>query len=94
MSDRPIQVGDLVQVVRPLGCCPSISIGWIFIVQKIETYTVHCQVCKTVFKEGPLAYSGDYYIPLWRLKRIPPLLELEGVLAQNEIKRPLTKEPA
>ena len=97
-NQRPIAVGDLVAVVR-LKPCGHGQPGFIFRVGQIrttETGKHGCITCGASPKENGLiavavGHSHDSLsIPLWRLKRIPPLDELEGVLAQNEITHPIT----
>ena len=81
--DRPIQVGDLVVVVKAKRCgCPGV-IGRVF---KVEIVSLHdlpgrCTECSkfTYPPRTPTAQSGIGYIEFNRLKRIPPLSELEGI---------------
>ena len=91
MSER-ISVGDLVQVVGQSACPKATkndSIGLIFSVLNISSRgTGFCRWCglgviHTIngFAEGP-----DHWYGLHRLKRIPPLSELEGVRTQETIK--------
>ena len=83
MSDRPIQVGDMVMVVRGVTCCGSLtgSEGKIFAVTSIFTDTKGyiCDFCEA--KNEQYAARGlpgtPRAIDLDRLKRIPPLSELE-----------------
>jgi hypothetical protein len=82
MSD--IKVGDLVVVVRPRRCGCAHSIGWVFKVASVAPSPRggYCAMCgKDTFEPGTLrAYNeaADGYSELSRLKRIPPLGELEG----------------
>jgi len=92
MSERPIQVGDLVQVVR-WPCCGR-YLGNIFKVEEISSSdSALCFECGA--RSGP---SGFYAAPekynrgapvSW-LKRIPPLEELEGQRTEEGIKEPNT----
>jgi hypothetical protein len=96
MSERPIQVGDLVQVVRSNGCtcgAPQKSLGRVFRVSAIKTYLAgsKCSDCKRDLTDRPYVCASDdgrreYGLP--RLKRIPPLDELEGVRTEDKIKEP------
>lgn len=93
MSERPIAVGDLVQVVRGCGCWN----GSIFIVKTFIAYApaVDCGKCAFSLSPAPtLAVSENWRLgkmlcaPLSWLKRIPPLSELEGVDTQENIREP------
>ncbi len=83
-----IQVGDLVQVVRPTSCCGSdVSIGKIFIVAEFSDRLGKCKICgyiddKIFARSGETLTNGKHQAyQVDRLKRIPPLSELE---ARNE----------
>ena len=84
MTERAIVAGDLVQVVRGMPCCghPTPMQGHIFQVTYIYTGNpmgATCDYCDRGFKSGELlAKGGDKPIDVVRLKRIPPLDELEG----------------
>lgn len=93
MSDKPIQVGDLVMVVRPPRCgCPSKNIGKIFTVAFLkptnglyigcdhEAYSKLCAVSHLGIK-----------IDIPRLKRIDPDCLRDDV---REAEKLPTKEPA
>lgn len=88
MSDRPIQVGDLVVMVR--GCKPPLY-GSIFKVSTIKHR--NCNPCSICFRDhsGLFAYSEQLYArtnncaPFSFLKRIPPLSELESEKRGEEI---------
>jgi hypothetical protein len=93
VSDRPIQVGDLVAVVKT--CCPRFLEGvWIFEVSKLATSTGRwvCMYCKAALPSGMNAMDsqddeeGGVHIS-W-LKRIPPLEQLEGQRTEENIKEP------
>lgn len=83
--NKPIQAGDLVQVIRPSACpvATSANLGHIFVVDAIltEKEANSCRYCGAqnhgdhlyAFEKGPYVAWG-----LRRLKRIPPLEELEG----------------
>jgi hypothetical protein len=83
--DRPISVGDLVQVVR-WDCCAGI-LGEVFRVQIIRQSTpkARCTYCKA--EQGSvLAVDSDKYMaPLAWVKRIPPLEELDEVRTEDEV---------
>lgn len=89
---EPIKVGDLVMVVR--DCCGK-YLGEIFTAQDLPSRADHafCDFCKLDHSAPFFAnYGGSHRgaRPLPWLKRIPPLSELEGVLAQGEIKHPIS----
>lgn len=95
MSDRPIQVGDLVIVVGLGVCCPSNgSIGQIFRVGDFYTGPFDCGTCNKEY-QGTLARrvgDNDGWQPD-QLKRIPPLDELDGVSEERELPRSPTWLP-
>lgn len=78
--EKPISVGDLVQVVRGMPCCGAErALGWTFKVSAIRlSQKSHCAICKTSFQGTSLADGHPSWHPfqLHRLKRIPPLGEL------------------
>lgn len=88
MTER-IAVGDLVMVVRPSPCCGSdLAVGRrIFTVAALDFDSGTCSGCgahipsvKAAFNEN----NGKHY-QLNRLKRIPPLDELEGVKTEETL---------
>ena len=90
---RPIQVGDLVIIVRGHSCTMERYRGAIFRVAKIVPATGggwRCVHCKLNDQWGP--EPGAYWkekggsAPLSWLKRIPPLDELEGEKTQESLK--------
>ena len=91
MTER-IAVGDLVMVVRPSPCCGSdLAVGRrIFTVASLDFDSGTCSGCganippvKAAFNEN----NGKHY-QLNRLKRIPPLSELESSKTDEPIKEP------
>jgi hypothetical protein len=94
MSDRPIQVGDLVQVVRGTPCCGHISIwgGHIFTVAEILSVggDGQCAYCDVLRSFSALAFpkiAAMEGIELVMLKRIPPLGELNEVPTDAQTER-------
>lgn len=87
--DRPIQVGDLVQIVRwPHKCTPQSGwprLGTPFVVEAIDTCC--CGICgeRTGIGAGNGLGRGA---PLSWLKRIPPLEELEGQRTEETLREP------
>lgn len=82
MNDR-IEVGDLVQVVRPTPCCKSLTRpGRTFRVAWIVTHDLAtCHTCGAVFRNLTVAQTGvdgDAGYVFGQLIRLPPLAELEG----------------
>lgn len=100
--DKPISVGDLVVVVKPARCCVA-SLGTVFTVTRIrnninfsdgKTMTVRCSWCGNK-KDVPAAvrpvaegFNANRGMPLVRLKRIPPLSELESERTEEMLKVP------
>lgn len=96
--DKPISVGDLVVVSRPVAhCgCPD-RLGLIFRVSEIRPALQFgfCSTCnKNVISNGILIAIGarPTSVALYRLKRIPPLDELEGEKDYKPVVVPLTDE--
>ena len=94
VSERPIAVGDLVQVILPPPCgCPSISLGMIRTViafQKSVGVCVDCKDHQMAYRavlDGPAPWA-HWVIQPYRLKRIPPLSELEGERTEENMKEP------
>ena len=89
--DKPISVGDLVQIVRPALCCGSTNyLGWMFKVSDIATTgTSRCTYCGVSDRTVDAQDAVDgLWTDIKRLKRIPPLDELEGKHSQERIKLP------
>lgn len=87
---EPIKVGDLVVVVKPKECCGQVSEanGTAFVVNGFSMGVWHCAWCG-VPRQAELAHGGSYKrIETYRLKRIPPLSELEGQPTQEDMKEP------
>jgi hypothetical protein len=92
MNERPIQVGDLVQVVR--SCCDRAPCyGDIFTVGAIRESFTQCSFCRSANRglhggtriEGNSGVGG---VPLEWLKRFPPLEELEGQRTEESLREP------
>lgn len=96
MSDKPIAVGDLVQVVRPAICGCGTYLGKTFTVKRIRVAPVGGRYSCPCGANGPITAPYDvaddeidFGFSLRILKRIPPLEELEGQRTEEK-----TKEPA
>lgn len=91
-AERPIAVGDLVQVVRPRPCCPEKSrLGGTFTVTAIRDGAwLECAFCHKVADADTAELSAfpGRWIERFRLKRIPPLDELEGQRIQEDLREP------
>ena len=96
VNERPITVGDLVQVVRGHSCILARVGGWTFVVVEIVQPRGggwYCEHCKTENagpnEPGAARRIGEgAYLPLSWLKRIPPLAELEGQRTEESIREP------
>ena len=93
MSDRPIQVGDLVMVVREKRCGCRGSIGAIFVVKgfSFDERAGQCTECMAI-TYPPFTNTAEVencYAELPRLKRIPPLEELEGQRTEESTRDPV-----
>ena len=89
MADRPIQVGDLVVVVRQRRCgCYSKSYGAVFEVADIraaDDYRYYGCDHLSYLEVGAESTNKQHFVEISRLKRIPPLSELEGEKRDEEI---------
>ena len=92
MSERPIQVGDLVAYRRV--CCDTFTDGiWIFrvgVLHDVRPAGCKCSGCGRLIPSGLNAAEFAKFpgAPLSWLKRIPPLSELEGERTQEKLKEP------
>ena len=86
MSDeRPIAVGDLVQVVKLPSCGCDTAMGWIFEVSDIyDSEWAACLTCHSLRDAVPSALPAK--VEVYRLKRIPPLEELAGKQTQEPVR--------
>ncbi len=99
--DKPIGVGDLVQVVFPPRNHECNCLGAVFKVTRIrkntdriklgKVYKTLCRWCgytgsASTTKTILVAEGGKSVVALSRLKRIPPLSELEGVRTEETLK--------
>jgi len=88
MSDKPIAVGDLVQVVR-WGHEHRSKLGHIFRVGLIEPRGVFCGQCGLEIGCRPaIGLLGQIGVPAMWCKRIPPLDELESSKTDEPMKEP------
>ena len=91
MSDKPIQVGDFVMVVRPSFCIGGDDgIGFMFVVRGIFRdceISGECMYCGKDHHDNELmADDGD--ISAWslsRLKRIDPDILKDGIPNREEL---------
>ncbi len=93
-TNEPISVGDMVIVLRenecPIHRHDGQYLGLIFRVQEIKTVkSATCGKCGYRYGHGgTLAYSTEFGFLTNRLKRIPPLDELEGEKQKEDIREP------
>lgn len=86
---EPIKAGDLVVVVRPTPCCDDTSaIGHTFHVLAVRRRHQGCCCFCRVPRAATAAEDVDCHYDIDRLKRIPPLSELEGECTQEDIREP------
>ena len=86
MKELPIQLGDLVQVIKRKPCCGNGHLGFPFIVYKIIRFQVaECMHCHDRhIDDYALDEQGDLYL-MSRLKRIPPPSELVTVTIKETV---------
>ena len=92
MSDETIREGDLVVIVKPVQCCGSQdNLGQIFTVQRIfMSKQNRCRACGGISARNVLVAVQQETMPplarsLYRLRRIPPLSELETTNTDSEV---------
>lgn len=90
MSDKPIQVGDLVQVVRPTLCCGQTkAIGMIYQVVSFNSMKSYkCDSCGGITNLLVADRGFGWGANVCRLKRIPPLSELESRRTEEVLREP------
>ena len=82
---EPIKVGDLVMVVK-LRKCGHGRFGATYTAKELMTTVWHCVDCKVVFPPEPgLITEEGGFTPFWRVRRIPPIGELDDVKRDEEI---------
>ena len=82
-GDAVIKAGDLVMVVGSSLCAGSADVGYIFLVAGIipgdpNTTCNYCGQRHRLGELGALERGKPFWWPLRRLRKIPPLSELEG----------------
>ena len=89
---EPIKPGDLVVVIRGSECCGTAqTVGYIGRVISGARYPItRCPVCQTTHPSTNewLLLSNDMVYTTRRLKRIPPLGELEGEKQKEDQREP------
>jgi hypothetical protein len=94
--DQPIQAGDMVVIAKPSFCCnDSRNVGRIFTVKRVGgAPTNWCSGCFALVPPESVGaqlaewrenYAVTGWIDILRLKRIPPLSELEGEKHKEEL---------
>jgi len=81
-----IATGDLVVVVKPPRCCVNLSsIGRVFKVQGVNSEPSQCIFCGFVSSVQVAVKESGIVCEISRLKKIPPLSELETIEIKEEI---------
>jgi hypothetical protein len=82
-----IGVGDLVAVVKPTPCCGNpTAVGWHFIVSGFRSNAPgQCMYCGDFQHKMVADGHPECAFNIDRLKRIPPLDELERTKEEKEI---------
>jgi len=83
-----MQKGDLVVIIKNCKCEKYYQdIGLHFILPEIQEIGLYCRSCGLYWGIDKCVLHpdlNDTYIPLWALKRIPPLPELEKETIADE----------
>ena len=85
--DKPISVGDLVMVVRPVNCGHSCGVGRAFIVRVItDCFSYQCGECSRGggYSVGVEDEAKNWY-SIGRVKRIDPPALPENVDEREEL---------
>lgn len=94
MSDKPIQTGDLVMIVRPAPCGCATLLGTPFTVSGwTDGAFFSCVHCRYTWDNGlnrPCGVLGyrDYGIDPRRLIRIDPPAQIESTRTEETLKEP------
>ena len=81
-----IKVGELVMVVKPTRCCKSDDrISSIGVVERVYDGKTECKHCGEIHDKESIAKVGEYGFFLDRLKKIPPLSELDKIETKEEL---------
>jgi hypothetical protein len=89
--DKPISVGDLVVVVRGMPCCGALTKrnGLFFKVSAISPDNgAACDSCGKIGGEMHAKDENGLRFDISRLKRIPPLSELESEKRDEDLREP------
>lgn len=88
---EPIKVGDLVQIVKPKPCCGGGTLGFYFFVEAIEPSDGCCTDCGAFLfdKLAALVPGEPGSVAVYRLRRVPPLSELEGERRDEKLTEPV-----
>lgn len=80
-----IKAGDLVMVVKPTRCCESShAIGKVFLVTSVGIETCNCLICGKEERMVVALVSTGLRGDITRLKKIPPLSDLEDVSTHRQ----------
>ena len=94
-SDKPISVGDLVEIIKPMRCRCNGSLGRLFVVQEMAAQSLPGRHYKRDGGCDRFTYPPGTVVAVWddhgnemtteisRLKRIPPPEEL-GIVDERE----------
>lgn len=91
---EPIKVGDLVVVIKPTHCCNGYNrVGQVhrIISDHDRLPLVTCRICGFTWAHDNSTTAhigGGVYLLRTRLKRIPPLSELEGQRTEETLREP------
>jgi len=81
-----ISVGDLVMIVKLTPCCSNGSLGLTFVVDEISSTYCRCTYCNLRgYTLDARIKNTNNWVEVQRLKKIPPLSELEDTKTQETL---------
>lgn len=95
-DNQNIEVGDVVMVVKPSLCPynPNRFMGYIFTVDAFELNrnieNNYCANCGDVhYRDSEIMVKDSstiFYFAIFRLKKLPPIGELDKIILEEELK--------
>jgi hypothetical protein len=83
-----IKAGDLAMIVRPTRCCGKGKLGRIGKVQSVSVGQGYCHYCGFEASQLDVQWESGWFTSAYRVKRVPPLDELDGVKHEEDLREP------